>query len=108
MHKRKLQRAPKTTMVMVFFFQPHHPRTTLCRSATQQHTATAAALVDLSCTGLPYHSRRIKCPFLGGTANKDQDSQFRILMQSSALNNMFKVAAMIFRQIITELNGADT
>jgi hypothetical protein len=43
------------------FFQPHHPRTILHGSATQQHTATVAASVAFSWRGLRRHSGRNEC-----------------------------------------------
>jgi hypothetical protein len=74
--------------------------------ATQQHTATAAAL---SCTGLPSHSRRNKCPFPWDTTNKCefQSAQAPDANRSS-LNAMFTVVATVLQQIMTELNGAET
>jgi hypothetical protein len=63
-------------------FQPHHSRTIFRCDATQQHTATAAASVTLSCTGLPQHSGRNECLPLWGTTKKYQFSQFRLLVQT--------------------------
>jgi hypothetical protein len=60
----------------------------------QQHTATTAASATLSCTGL---------------LHQVPSQSIRLLMQTvSSVDDMFKVVVMIFQQIMTELNGAES
>jgi hypothetical protein len=76
-------------------FQPHQPRVMLRGSVTQRHTATALSCTDVHPLPLRHNQQQVPSQSVQApNAN------------SSFLNDMFTVAATIFRQIMTELNGA--
>jgi hypothetical protein len=64
------------------FFQLHSPWTVLFGDSAQEYTATAAASAAPACTGLPRH------PW--AKTSKYQASQFRLNVNSSSLNGIFK------------------
>jgi hypothetical protein len=110
MRKRKSQRAPKAYIGKGVLFQLDHRWTVLRGGGAQQHTATAAALPVPDCTVLPATLGEMSAP------PPLRHIQQQLLSQSvqapnvnsSSLNNMFKVVATVFQQIMTELNGAES
>jgi hypothetical protein len=76
----------------------------------QQDTVIAATSVALGCTGLPCHSRKDEYPApLRHNQHQVQSQSVQAPnMNSSSLNDMFKVVATIFQQIMTELSGAES
>jgi hypothetical protein len=82
-------------------FQPHHPKTVLRGGAMQQHKARAVVSAALICTGLLRRSGLESQP----TSTKSVQASNA---NSSSLNAMFKLVAMIFQQITRELSGSES
>jgi hypothetical protein len=87
-------------------FQPHHPWTVLRGGAAQQHTATASASSVPGCIGLHCHSGRNECLEAQSTSTKSVSHTPNA--NSLSLNDMLKVVATVFQQIMAELNGAES
>jgi hypothetical protein len=78
--------------------------------ATQQHIATEAFSAALPGTGLSHQSGRNECPppFLYYQQQVPSHPAQAPNANISSLNDMFKEVAMIFLQIMTEINGTES
>jgi hypothetical protein len=89
-------------------FQPRHSWTVLSGDAVQQYISAAAASSVPGCTGLPHHSGRNECPTSLEAQPPPSQSVQAPNVNSSSVNDMFKVVATVFQHIMTELNGAES
>jgi hypothetical protein len=102
MRKKKSQKAAKTTVGRTF--SSIH---TTQDCPTQQHIGTAAS-ATLSCAGLPRHSGRNDPTSLEAQLQQVPSQSVQAPNANvSSVNDMFRVVAMIFQQIMTGLKVAE-
>jgi hypothetical protein len=88
----------------VVVFQPHHPWTVFRGGPVQQHSSSYLINLQMHKPAPPQWEKWLpRLPW--GTDNKYQVSQTPNI-NSSSLNDVFRVVAMLFQQIMAELSGA--